>query len=242
MKTALFASALLISAINCAFAQNTGLAAKAIQYTCVYSLPEASGLPFSVKPMNAEKTGCEITYLVEGNNLTGIDTDSVRIESIMSKAGDDLSKDKRGRSTWRIGSFPKIDDDGKYATFSLFVATEAPMTIPAPKGTISIKTANKIETQTLTFKTNEKGNEQKAGPFIFSISDDVGFSIRMKGDGSLISEISINAGGKNIKKQGHWSMNNITSYSFATTPTTPEFTLSVSYFAETSDITVTFGE
>ncbi len=54
----------------------------------------------------------------------------------------------------------------------------------------------------------------------------------MTGDRSLITEIAIEAGSKKIKQVGYQSMNNETAYLFETAPTTPEFTLSVSYFTD----------
>ncbi len=239
MKKILLLSALL-TGITC-LAQNATLAAKPLQYT--FTLPAIEALPFDVKPFGAsDKPGCEITYLVIGNGLTDIDRDSIQIDAIATKDGKDLSKDNRGRASWKLSGFTKVSDDGKYATFSIFVATENPMTIPTIKGSITAKSAGKTETKTLTFKAADKGVEQKAGPFTFAISKEDDFGILMKGDRGLVTELTINAGGKVIKKQGYFGSPTTTAYQFADTPTTPEFTLSVTYFTDQQNLKVTIGQ
>ena len=256
MRTLLF-SALFLTAL-CAAAQNEGLTAKPIRYT--FNLPDIEKLPQNLRPMgiNNDRAGCDITYLITGSNLAELDRDSINITSITTKDGKDISKDSRGRAAWKFdGFFAKISDDGKYATFSIFVPLEgATLMLPTVKGTITAKTAGKTETATLTFKTAEKGKEQKAGPFSFAIADKAkkgddmmmgfgfgqdGFGMSMKGDGSLIAEIVITAGGKKIKKNGHMSSGNQTTYLFESVPATPEFTLTVTYFADMKDVPVTIG-
>jgi hypothetical protein len=241
MKKLLLIPALFLGFLP-ASAQNTQVVAKPIQYT--FTMPDAVGLDFKLKPMNAgETTGCEIFYLVTGNNLTEVDRDSINITSVTTRDGKDISKDNRGRPTWKIGAFPRVSDDGKQAVFSIFIATEASLAAPAIKGGVNIKSAGKTETETLTFKTADKGKEQKAGPVTFAIDkDDDDFGIVMKGDRSLISEISITAGGKKIKQNGYMGMNNKTTYSFASEPNTAEFTLSISYSADLKNVPVTLGQ
>ena len=250
----LLVSALLLTAL-CASAQNEGLTAKPIRYTL--NLPGMEGLPPNLKPMgiNSDKAGCEVTYLITGSNLADIDRDAITVTSITTKDGKDISKDSRGRASWKYdGFFAKVSDDGKYATFSIFVAIEGTtLMIPNIKGTINAKVAGKTETQTLTFKITEKGKEQKAGPFTFAIADKAkkddmmgfgqeGFGMTMKGDKNLITEITINAGGKNIKQNGWMGFDNLITYNFASAPTTPEFTLTVTYFTDMKNVPVTIGQ
>jgi len=257
-KRKLFFSLLpaLLAAALCATAQDGGLTAKPIRYT--FNLPDIEKLPQNIRPMgiNNDKAGCDITYLITGSNLAELDRDSITITSITTKDGKDISKDSRGRAAWKFdGFFAKISDDGKYATFSIFVPLEGTtLMLPTVKGTLTAKTAGKTETATLTFKIADKGKEQKAGPFTFAVADTSkkndgmmgfgpeGFGMTMKGDGSLVTEIVINAGGKKIKKNGHMSSGNQATYYFESAPTTPEFTLTVTYFADMKDVTVTLGQ
>jgi len=261
-------SAFLLTAF-CASAQNGGLTAKPVRY--LFNLPDIEGLPqgLIMNSWGNEKAGCEITYLIAGENISAIEEKSVSITSITTKDGKDLSKDTRGRAAWKLGPFPKASDDGSYAVFSLFVPIEGAMTVPIVKGSITVKAAGKTETQTLTFKTANKGVEQKTGPFTFAVADDAkdgdddtmrgfgfgGFGITMTGDMNLIADISINAGGRTIKRQGHMSINNqttkdgkldlskqTTTYQFASAPRTPEFTLTVTYFTDMRDVPVAIGQ
>ena len=226
-----------------ASAQNEKLAAKPIVYTFV--MPEVETLPFNLKPMGVEKTGCQITFLLAGNGLTDIGRDAVSITSITAPDGKDISKNSRGRDAWEFNSFSaNVSDDGKQAVFTIFVATEKPLTTPAINGSVTVKAAGATKTETVTFKTADMGKEQKAGPFTFACEndDDDDFQIIMKGDRSLVSEMKVTAGGREIKQQGFFGFNNQTTYSFASAPTTPEFTLTVTYYTELRDVVYTIGK
>ena len=240
----IIASAMFVASIN-ASAQEAKPAetpaAKPIQY--VFTTPDAVKLPFDVKPMGPDKVGCEITFLVTGENLTGIEDDAVNITSITAGGGKDITKNSRGRDAWKLDTFrKKVSQDGKYATFSVFVETETPLTSPNINGTVTVKTSGEVKTETLTFETTQKGAEQKAGPLTFAIDDYKSFQIRMKGNKNLISEIKIIAGGKTIKQQGWSGFNDQWTYTFSSAPTTPEFTLSVSYFDDVKDVVYKIGK
>ena len=279
-QTILFiASAMFVASIN-ASAQDVASAKMPVATPIAYTFiqPEVETLPSDMKPMNFDKTGCEITFIVKGEDLLSIPNDALNITSITSGDGKDLSKDRRGRDAWKFNAFfAKISENGNYARFSIFVPTEIPQTIPVINGTFAVKAASGVKTETLTFKTDEKGKEQKLGSFTFAIEDDAddndddndggvfttsgnffsfsggtfqsdkSFKINMKGDNTIVSEIKIVAGGRTIKTQGHssFSINNRrpqTAYSFASAPSTPEFTLSVTYYEEVKEVVYKIGK
>ena len=236
----------LFTAVLCASAQEAGLVAKPIRYA--FNTQNLADLPMGVRLHTAGDTiGCEVTYLVMGDGLTAINHDSIDIHSITDKDGKDLARDYRGLATWKFGQFPVISDDNAYAFFSIFVATDDPLTVPHIKGSIHAATVNKtkIQTETLTFNTAGKNQGQKIGPFSFSIHESplYAFAIRMKGNRHLLVDgIKVNAGGKAVKQNGWGASPGETTYQFDDAPKTPEFTLSVSYYTEMKDVTVTFGQ
>jgi hypothetical protein len=165
------------------------VAAAPIQYA--FNLPKIEGLPMNLRPMGEDKIGCKITYLVAGNGITEIVSDSLKIESITSKDGKDISKNNRGRDAWSMDRFPRISDDGKLATFSIFVATDAPTVMPNIKASLNMKSADRTETARLAFKTSEKGKTQKAGPLTFSVAKNTSGGSGMFSFDSIITISSI---------------------------------------------------
>jgi hypothetical protein len=224
-------------AVQAAEDEDAPLAIKPVKYT--FTLEE-------IDNFNYQGVGCEIEYGITGSNIASVNTDALNITAVTDADGNDLlAFASRGRRRGNHNQFLNRSSgtygDGKRATFSLFIPTENPMTLPKISGTINIRTAGQAETETLTFKTGEAGIEQMAGPFAFSIDDDEktlrtwGFSkfaMTMKGDNKHIKSVALNAGGKKIDNRGSSSNKETTIYFFADAPTTSEFTLTVVYYTD----------
>ena len=255
----------LFAAVHCASAQETGLVAKPIEYTL--NVQPLDHVPFGLMRSSAP-IGCGVTYLVSngnmtanedqqtlvgmfhdniitGDGITAINGDSIVIDSITDNDGKNLALDDRGLTTWKFAS-SHVSRNGSCATFTIFVATEAPFTIPNIKGFVNATIMDKTQTQTqiLTFKTDEKGQEQKAGPLSFSNYKNPysEFSIQVKGNLQLVRKIEVNAGGKIIKQKGSSGSPGVTTYEFDSAPKTPEFTLSVTYYTDMKEVSVPFGQ
>jgi hypothetical protein len=239
---------LLLTSALCAYAQDEedeALTAEPIKFTL--NLPSIEGLP---QKFSRETVGCEITYFVPHDRRINIENDSLKITSVTNKDGKDISKDSRGRNAWKFGgTHTSTFNRDTYTTFSIFIPTETPLDIPVVKGTLTAKVAGKTEAQFLNFKTDEKGVEQKVGPFTISIKDEDNFAIHLKGDTELLSEISLSAGGQKIHQRGSSSSMSVnngvrtseTTYTYPK-PTTLEFTLTVTFFTEMKDVSITLGQ
>jgi len=257
---------LAVVAVNVS-AQNEGIVVEPIQfhYEHTVTLPSADDLPviFRHWNWNNTKTGCKITYVAKGKNIIDITTNAFTVTSITSKDGKDLLEDKDGWglvSSWEIllnesrtSNWYKllrfkneIPNDLSYVSFTLFVTTPTPMLHPNVKGTVNIRVAGKIETETLTLKADEKGKEQKVGPLTLSVSDSKfnanGLEVSVRGDGSLLSNLTLMADGKKSEQYGSSSSSFLSTYTFRFVPGASEYTLSVSYFADIKEVAVPFGE
>ena len=238
MKRLLFFPALLL-AVLCASAQDNAFVATPITYTFFLTDDEN----FCDNGM-----GCQITYGITGENIAEIERDSRRITSITDENGKDLLAYNRGGPKWNLG--PTVYNDGKRAEFHVFIATKSPLVLPKIAGTINVRTASQLETQTLTFKTADKGVEQTAGPFTFFIYDESTrahrfandiFTMVIQGDYNLLKEVAIIADGEKIRSGSHTPEKGKTYYYFNEAPATAEFTLSVTYHADMQVVPVRFG-
>jgi hypothetical protein len=265
------ALAVLVTALSAALAAPAQDAAGpvAIPVKCTYryidTQPKEPQTRFAFDPFE-KKTGCLITYLIAYENIKEIDTSSIAVTSITTGDGTEMPlKDSKGNPSWKSDGATHTYLGGKDAhiLFTLFIPTDPGFIFATPKkainvkGTISVTTGGeKTETETLTFKTAEKGQEQTAGPFTFSIpgADDhmtgflkrqSHFVIQVEGDTKLIKDIFLTAGGQKITSQGSGSLGERPKrivYIFASAPATPEFTLTVSYYTDGKTLTVPFGE
>ena len=247
----------LLSAALCASAQDEdeGWVATPIQYTCTYTLPKAKDLRFFI---GQKKTGCEISYMIEGDSIIDIDKESLKITSVTTEDGKDITAfalDARDRNpyppTLTYFNHPRPFfhrmNEPKFTTFSVFVETEAPLTIPKIKGTVTAKIAKGAEFANLTFKTDEKDQEQAAGPLTFSIATrqkgwQDQFGITVKGNLNLLKSLSVSAGGKTLQQGGNSSTTDTATYYFNTTEPPPEFIVSITYFSDIQDVSVTLGQ
>jgi hypothetical protein len=247
----LLLATLLVSAL-CATAQVGEVVIKPVKYTCTFSTPDGDKLyPHGGHGLWGSETGCEIQYLVTGHeNVAEVDSQSLNIISLTDKDGKPLNKDYKGRGRWASGADASIQTlgstyiNGKKVEenrilLKIFIPTEEAMVIPYVRGVIDVQLGGNPETQTLTFKTDEKIEGKEVGPFTLVVNGDedkTGLSIKLKGDPTLIKETTFkDADGKDVRwNGGSSSRGGDDSYwqrTFGTTKT-PEITFTVTYYTE----------
>ena len=114
--------------------------------------------------------GYAVTYLVRGKGIVGVDADSLRVSSAVA-GGADVSKNDRGRDSWKAGPFPSVAEDGSAATFEVRLAPGASRVknaVPVVHGTIGIECATGRETKTATISTNP-GSTARLGPLSLKV-------------------------------------------------------------------------
>ena len=114
--------------------------------------------------------GYAVTFLVRGAGITGIDKDSLKVSSATA-GGADVSKNDRGRDSWKAGSFPSVAEDGSAATFEVRLAPGASRVknaVPVVHGTIGIECATGRETKTATIST-KPGSTARLGPLSLKV-------------------------------------------------------------------------
>ncbi|MCL1909980.1 MAG: hypothetical protein FWG05_03485 [Kiritimatiellaeota bacterium] len=215
------------------------IVAQPVRYA--FNMPGADEMPHEHLGglRDEHKPGCYVTYLVESENLIGFVGDSIAVKSIVSENGKDISKNKTGDPAWWISKDIKVSSNGKSALFSIFVATEKPMTLPIINGTVIMKTAGAVKTETLTFSSVERGMDQRAGPLKISVNPELKHvHVYVNGDTHLIREIRNKSDGKILICVGTSFTTGTKTYIFDKEPTTPEIDLEVTYYADIVNMTV----
>ena len=139
--------------------------AQLVRYS--FKMPNAENLPRNYSGFMPGEIGCEITYLLEGENFIHIPRDALEITSINNSDGEDISVDGDGLPTWKHEtSSGGVSDDRKKAVVSVFVRTFGPITVPVPRGYVTVKTARSIKTETVTMRTGDVGKKSNVGPFV----------------------------------------------------------------------------
>ena len=117
--------------------------------------------------------GYAVTYLVRGKGIVGVDADSLRVSSAVA-GGADVSKNDRGRDSWKAGPFPSVAEDGSAATFEVRLAPGASRVknaVPVVHGTIGIECATGRETKTATISA-KPGSTANLGPLTLKVPAD----------------------------------------------------------------------
>ena len=117
--------------------------------------------------------GYAVTYLVRGKGIVGVDADSLRVSSAVA-GGADVSKNDRGRDSWKAGPFPSVAEDGSAATFEVRLAPGASHVknaVPVVHGTIGIECATGRETKTAALSV-KPGSTAQLGPIQVTVPTD----------------------------------------------------------------------
>ena len=118
------------------------------------SAPLPADVPFDVKPMGYEP-GFEIGYVVKGEGLASVKKDSLVMDHILTREGVDLAASRAGQPGYEMGAFPKVSEDGRYASFSVKVNQDAFGKVEslALKGSITLLMATQRETASALLTT-----------------------------------------------------------------------------------------
>lgn len=218
---------------------------KPIQAT--FSAPIPDDVPFDVKPMGYDKPGYQIVYLVKGENISGIDEESLKIDMVRTKDGKDISKNFKGKPTYELGPFAKVADNGKYARFTVSIEPDkiTQSEIPEVHGSISVSTAGGTEVKTVQLKTSG-GEPQTAGQFTVSVAKagggmfgSDGFGITLKGPENVLSSIEVTSGGKACESEGTMTLNGVKTFYFEK-PTAADVTVSLTCWTDLKSHVLTF--
>ncbi|MGB6219703.1 hypothetical protein [Haloferula sp.] len=218
------------------------ISVRLVQYQVGASLSDK--VPFEVKPMG-HKFGAELAFLVSGPNLVAFKEDSVVIDRMLDRDGNELSKNKRGKSIWEEGSFPKVSEDGDVGSFTVELRGELMGRLEGAKVEGSVVMFTGGETDEATGKLIKGAKPIDVGPFKVSISSGGMFggkdstSIKVVGDYASIIELEIMDGGKKLNSSGgSWSGDSKT-FSFSKAENS-ELEVRVSYWKNLSETKVPF--
>lgn len=75
-------------------------------------------LDFMAKPQLCNMSSQALTFMIRGDNIAVIDKSSLKL-SRLEIAGKDMRYNRKGDKKYDFGSFPKVDEDGKYGIFDL---------------------------------------------------------------------------------------------------------------------------
>lgn len=209
-----------------------------IQTVACDDLP--NNLSFRFKPFGYSK-GFQVHYLIEGKDLVYIKKESLKVEYIKGKDGKDISK-LRGKDAYKLGSFPKVSEDGKYALFSVASKSNQFGKVDSLeiKGSITLFSASKNEKKTLEATI---GTTQKIGPLNIAVSQDKYRRSRIVVDVSnayALIDLKLIDGDKEYKaKSSSWRKQS-KKYKFEK-PKNTTFTLKVSYWIEMKEVIIPFG-
>jgi hypothetical protein len=118
MTRPLACAALLLALCAPAFAAD---APTATPVRAVVSNPLPADLEFMDRPYS--EAGLNLTFMVEGENLVGVKTDSLKVTAATDGDGNDVSQNRDGSPACKMGSWPKATKDGSRAFFDLAVDT-----------------------------------------------------------------------------------------------------------------------
>lgn len=186
----------------------------------------AEEIKFGDKPMGYEP-GFKIFLMINGRDMSAFKKEGLSIDYIKAKDGQDISKARGGKANYKMGSFPKVTEDGKRAFFSLessenvFGSAEALQI----KGQISVMTSSKSETVSTKELEFGKNESQKVGLFTVTANpkaegtinlgggDDKASKIKVQGPLDSISNISFAVDGKEEKNKGWFGFDDSKTYS-----------------------------
>ncbi len=166
-----------------------GQSAKLVSVTAAAGVPE--GADFQVKPMGYEY-GVTLHFFVTGENMISFDEKSLKADG------------------WKLGSFPKVGDDGSQASFAIQKKGNYLGKVDNLKveGSVVLYTGGETKTLTQKMKVGDKAVE--VGPFKVNGGKSKGFfggeGLHVKGEINKIKEVKVLQNGKELDRQGSsWS-------------------------------------
>jgi hypothetical protein len=243
--------ALLIPAALCA-AEPAALTARPIQIVSCDRL--ASELPFEAKPMGYEP-GFQIFYAVTGEDLIGFKDDSLAVDGIKTADGKDLGKSRTGKPTWKMGSFPKVTEDGKTGIFSLECSEVAFGKVESLKisGSVVALIGSDLQNKEIAF-TVGKDAEQKLDSLTITFGGKGSafgammggeqkerIGVKIEGPLAVIAHLEIVDGERRLESRGWSGSDDARDYDFEK-PTSATPKLAISYWKVFKEVKVPFGK
>jgi hypothetical protein len=171
-RTAMLILALIASRAVGADSNPTPLEIRPIEITSWAAHPDdlSVGLEAFLQGRN-RRPGSQIVYLMTGKDLVGIKHDSLRIESVRTIDGAEISKKRNGEPAYQLLSLSTADS-GKYCGFSVLVEGDhfGKVETLAIKGTIVALRSTKHEEKTIKLNLADRG-QKTLGPFSVCLDD-----------------------------------------------------------------------
>ena len=200
-----------------------GQSAKLVSVTAAAGVPE--GADYQVKPMGYEY-GATLHFFVTGENMISFDKESLKADG------------------WKLGSFPKVSDDGTQASFSIHKKGDYLGKVGSieAEGTVVLYTGGETKTIEQKVKVGDKAVE--VGPFKVNAGKSKGFfsgeGVHVKGDIKKIKEVKVIQKGKKLDDQGSsWSDG---SKTFNFKDMKGEVEISVTYWPDLKKTEVSFSK
>jgi hypothetical protein len=133
--------------------------------------PELSQMKMSDRPQQCAMSTQSLTFMIKGKNIAVIDKDSLRF-SKLTVGGADVRFNRKGEETFKLGSFPKVDDDGQFAIFDVNIQS-APfghISSASVAGTVDVFTSERLINDEKTKLDSTKAFSMKVGPLVVSNS------------------------------------------------------------------------
>lgn len=147
--------------------QAQNMQAKVIAYKDCH--PNVNELDFQDKPHDCNMSQQTVTFMVEGKNIAIIDEESLKF-SKLSVGNEDFRHNRKGDNKFKLGSFPQVDDDGKFAIFSVELDS-----IPFGKvsslafdGSVDVFTSKRVVIEEKKSLDVVEGYSFRSGPFVIS--------------------------------------------------------------------------
>jgi hypothetical protein len=244
---------LLAGLVIPAAAAEPALTVRPVQMISLADVP--NGAPDEAKSVMFTK-GFSIGYLVEGQDLIGVVDDSLDVE-ITSPDGKSLSKKRNGEKSYKLGSFPKATDDGKYLFFQLeseehdFGRIESLVVT----GTVTVRTGSDLTNAATKAHGLTSKEVEQAGEFKVAFGEESGgkvsfggeagaesVSITISGPLEKLTKVALKVDGKAVHEEGYMGMHGADSrtYQFEK-PAGASGTIELSYWKNLAETKLAIG-
>lgn len=187
------------------------------------NLPDLKDI-YRIKPMGY-KEGITLHFVVQAEGIISFDRYSLKAEG------------------WKFGSFPRVSEDGKTATFSIFKAGNllGKKEEEKAQGTVEVLTGDAPVTKTLTLKEGAEPQELAGCKITLQATKEgfTGTGVKATGKFGNIKQVEIKQNGKLTKSNGWVGMKDMRVYSFKDIK--DEVEVVITYWPNTKPQTVTFS-
>lgn len=239
------AATLILATASLVAADPPPLVAKPVQLTAGAVLP--ADLPFEAKPFGHE-AGFKVWWLVQAADLIGFDEDSIVVTTLKAADGKDIATTRNGKPTWKLDSFPKVSDDGKYGVFSIECSADVfgQTDRVSMSGSLVALTGSDRKEVDLAFDPAKPSNAD-AGPLKIAFGAKgmrfgggaETYGIQISGPLAAIASIEVRDGDAKLESQGWGGSGDSRTYNFAK-PTTATPKLKLSYWGTSARVKVDF--